>query len=92
MFVEFIEGAMDHASYDRLDTGEYYGEIPLCPGVWATGTTLERCRQELQEVLEDWLLLKLRDEDLIPVIGGIDLNLQKVEGNASKPLQARDDS
>lgn len=92
MFVEFLEAAMNQASYDKLETGAYYGEIPVCPGVWATGKTLERCRQELQEVLEDWLLLKLRDEDPIPVIDGIDLNLQKVEGHASKPFQARDDS
>lgn len=92
MLVEFIEAALDHASYDKLETGEYYGEILVCPGVWATGATLERCRRELQEVLEDWLLLKLRDEDSIPIIDGIDLNLQRVEGHASKPVQARDDS
>lgn len=76
MLAEFIEVAMNHASYDKLETGEYYGEIPVCPGVWATGKTLEQCRQELQEVLEDWLLLKLRDGDEIPVIDGVDINLQ----------------
>ena len=77
MLVEFIEAAMNHASYDKLETGEYYGEIPACPGVWATGKTLEACRQELQEVLEDWLLLKLRDGDRIPVIERINLNLRR---------------
>ena len=78
MLVEFVEAAMDRAAYDKLDTGEYYGEIPECPGVWASETSLEKCRRELQEVLEDWLLLKLRDGDPLPVIQGIDLNLQKV--------------
>ena len=77
MFVEFIEAAMAHASYDKLDTGEYYGEIPPCPGVWATGKTVKKCQQELREVLEDWLLLKLCDGDTIPVINGVDLNLQR---------------
>ena len=77
MLVEFVEAAMNHASYDKLETGEYYGEIPACPGVWATGKTLEECRQELQEVLEDWLLLKLRDGDKIPVIERINLNLRR---------------
>jgi hypothetical protein len=28
----------------------------------------------LREVLEEWLILKLRDGDFIPEIGGIDLN------------------
>lgn len=77
MLVEFIEAAMNHASYDKLKTHEFYGEIPACPGVWATGKTLEKCRQELQEVLEDWLLLKLRDGDTIPIIERINLNLRR---------------
>ena len=77
MLVEFVEAALEHASYDKLENGEYYGEIPICPGVWASTKTLEGCRRELQEVLEDWLLLKLRDGDKIPVIDGIDLNLQR---------------
>jgi predicted RNase H-like HicB family nuclease len=77
MLVEFIEAAMNRASYEKLDTGEYYGEIPACLGVWASGKTLEKCRRELQEVLEDWLLLKLRDGDPIPVIRRINLNLRR---------------
>jgi predicted RNase H-like HicB family nuclease len=44
---------------------------------WASGKTLEKCRRELQEVLEDWLLLKLHDGDSLPVIDGIDLNLKR---------------
>lgn len=77
MLVEFIEAAMNRASYEKLDSGEYYGEIPPCAGVWASGKTLEKCRRELQEVLEDWLLLKIRDGDKIPVIARINLNLRR---------------
>lgn len=29
-------------------------------GVWANGKTLEACRAELKEVLEEWLVLKIR--------------------------------
>jgi hypothetical protein len=32
---------------------------------------VEACRQELLEVLEEWLLLKLRDRDPIPLIDGV---------------------
>ena len=78
MLVTFIQAAMEHATYEKLETGEYYGEIPVCPGVWAEGQNLEACRRELQEVLEDWLMLKLRDGDELPVVDGIDLNLQKI--------------
>ncbi|MDK2846044.1 MAG: hypothetical protein PWR18_646, partial [Synergistales bacterium] len=54
--------------------GTFFGEIPSCPGVWANEKTLEVCRDVLREVLEEWLILKLRDGDLLPKIGGIDLN------------------
>jgi hypothetical protein len=34
--------------------------------VWANAKNLEDCRRELQEVLEDWLLLKVRDRESVP--------------------------
>ncbi|WP_353733695.1 hypothetical protein [Syntrophothermus sp.] len=50
-----------------------------CPGVWAKETSLEKCREVLQEVLEEWLVLKLRDRDPLPQLGGIDLNRMVAE-------------
>ena len=53
----------DHrrAHYEIIDDPKpFYGFIPECPGVWAAGETLEGCRQELQSVLEDWIVLGLR--------------------------------
>jgi hypothetical protein len=35
---------------------------------------LEACRQELESVLEDWLLFGLHKTLPIPVLDGIDLN------------------
>ena len=71
----FVETAMHEARYKMLADGPFFGEIPSCPGVWANEKTLELCRDVLREVLEEWLILKLRDGDLIPTIGGIDLNV-----------------
>ena len=62
---------MARARYKILDDGAYFGEIPGLQGVWANAKTLEECRRELQEVLEDWLIVKLRDGDEIPRIGRI---------------------
>ena len=76
MLIEYIEAAMKQAKYEKLAEGNYYGEIPLLKGVWADGQTLEDCRQTLIEVLEDWLILKLRDNDVLPEIDGINLNLK----------------
>lgn len=70
----FTEAAMRKAKYKMLEDSTFWGEIPSCPGVWANEETLEKCREVLREVLEEWLILKLRDRDPLPPIGGVDLN------------------
>lgn len=54
------------AKYKLLEDGSYFGEIPDIKGVWANANSLENCRKELQEVLEDWLLLKVNRGECIP--------------------------
>jgi predicted RNase H-like HicB family nuclease len=71
----FTEAAMHEAKYKILEDGTFFGEIPSCPGVWANEKTLEECRDVLKEVLEEWIVLKLRDGDQLPSIGGINLNI-----------------
>ena len=66
MLTEYIAKQLSRAKYKILPDGTYYGEIPGLQGVWADADTLEQCRNELQEVLEGWLLLKLKDGDPIP--------------------------
>lgn len=78
MLTEYIAAAMRHAQYKILEDGSYYGEIwPDFPGVYANQQTLEATRDQLQEVLEDWLLLGLRLQHPLPVIDGLNLNEAK---------------
>ncbi|MDP2662800.1 MAG: type II toxin-antitoxin system HicB family antitoxin [Dehalococcoidia bacterium] len=79
MLTDYIRAAMARAKYEILpDSGAYYGSIPGFQGVWADAQTLEACRGELQEVLEDWILLALRRTEPLPVVDGIDLNVKDV--------------
>jgi predicted RNase H-like HicB family nuclease len=57
---DYIDGAMREAHYEILEDGSYYGEILFCPGVFASESSLEMCRQILEEVLEGWVILGLR--------------------------------
>lgn len=66
MLSEFILKKLREARYKLLKDGSYFGEIASLRGVWANATNLEDCRKELQEVLEDWLLLKVRDRENVP--------------------------
>jgi len=66
MLSAYIEKKMKAARYKLLKDKSYFGEIPALKGVWANAKNLENCRRELQEVLEDWLLLKVRDREKVP--------------------------
>ncbi len=73
MISRYINEAMKRARYKLLPDQTCFGEIPGVAGVWANEDTLNRCREVLQEVLEEWLLLKLRDQDPIPSLGRVRL-------------------
>ena len=78
MLTDYIKAAMKQAKYEILeDDGTFYGEIPGFRGVYANAETLEACRDELQSVLEDWMLYRLARHLSLPVVAGIDLNLKE---------------
>ena len=66
MLTEFIAKKLIQTRYKILRDGTYFAEIPGLRGVWANAKNLEECRKELQEVLEDWILLKVRNRERIP--------------------------
>lgn len=79
MLMEYIYAALRHAKYEILpDNGTYYGEIPECNGVYANAETLEECREQLQEVLEEWILFRVHRNLTMPVIEGIKLSIKEV--------------
>lgn len=65
MLSDFITQKLAKARYELLKDGSYYGEISSLKGVWADATTLDQCRAKLREVLEEWIVLKLRAGDAI---------------------------
>lgn len=66
MITDYIDKKLKEARYKLLQDGSYFGEIPGLKGVWASAKNLEACRKDLQEVLEDWLLLKVKTGERIP--------------------------
>jgi predicted RNase H-like HicB family nuclease len=79
MLLNYIQAGMRHARYEIMpEDGSYYGEIPLCNGVYAQSKTLEACREELQEVLEEWVLFRVHRNLALPEIDGLRLTIQEV--------------
>lgn len=81
---EYIQAAMEKAKYDIIKDAEpYYGSVPGLKGVWATGRTLEKCRRNLEEVIDGWIALRLQRGLPIPPIGRVTIRpLKKLAANA----------
>lgn len=69
---------MKKAKYEILpDDGTFYGELPGFDGVYANADNLETCRDELEEVLEEWILFRISRNLPLPVIDGIELKIKE---------------
>jgi predicted RNase H-like HicB family nuclease len=78
MLTDYIRAAMRQARYKILpEDGTYFGEIPGIVGVWANADSLEACREELAEVLEEWIALSLSKDLPIPAVGGVELTIPR---------------
>jgi predicted RNase H-like HicB family nuclease len=79
MLTAYIQAAMRLARYEIVeDDGSFYVEIPPVPGVRANAKTLEACREELESVLEGWVLLSIADHSPIPDIDGNRIEIREV--------------
>ena len=77
MLSDYMDKAMQHAQYERIEDGTYFATIPGFEGLWANGKTEEECRKELREVLEGWILLGIAHHDTLPEVDGVRLEVGK---------------
>ena len=79
MLIRYLQAALRRAHYEILsDDDSYYGEIPGLNGVYANAPSLEGCREELEEVLEEWILLRVYKNLPLPEVDGIQLKIKDV--------------
>jgi predicted RNase H-like HicB family nuclease len=76
MITAYIQAAMAQAHYEILEDSTFYGEISSFQGVFANADTLEACRNDLQEVLEGWIILGLRLGHVLPKVDGLQLDVE----------------
>jgi len=79
MLISYINAALRHAHYEILpDDQSFYGDVPNFEGVYANAETLEACREELAEVLEEWILFRVSKNLPLPVVDGLELKVREV--------------
>lgn len=77
MLTKYIDAAMRRATFKPLPNETYFGRVPGLQGVWAEAPTIEQCRGELQEVLEEWIVFGLQEHHPFPSVDGIELVAEK---------------
>jgi len=72
MIRDYIEAALRRAHYELIDDVEpFYGAVPGLQGVWASGKSLEECRDNLADVVEGWVLIRLARGLTVPPLGEV---------------------
>jgi predicted RNase H-like HicB family nuclease len=74
---DYLDAALKRARYTELENGSYGAEVLGLSGVIATGETLEACRAELQEVIEEWVLVRVARGLSVPSVGGVRIRVRK---------------
>lgn len=75
MLTDYIKAALSRASYEILEDKTFYGEIAGFQGLYANEKSLEECRNELEQALEDWILISVSKHLPLPVIDGKELKV-----------------
>ncbi len=79
MLTNYMSAAMHRARYEILpDDLSFYGEIDGFDGVYSNSATLEACREELAEVLEEWILFRVAKGLPLPIVNGLELKIREV--------------
>ena len=83
MLTRYIQAAMSHVAFEEMEDGRWFGTIPPCECLWADGDTIEKCRDELESALEDWIIIRFKRDLDLPIIDGIDINQKTVHAEAN---------
>lgn len=77
MITRYIEKALGRASYKALEDGSYCATVRGLRGVVALGKTVEECRRELADVIEEWILVRVARGLDVPPLGGVVIKVRR---------------
>jgi predicted RNase H-like HicB family nuclease len=72
-YFQYLETAMRHAEYEKIEDGEWFASIPGLAGLWATGPNVEETRKDLIEALDGWIEVSVKAGNRVPDVGGVSL-------------------
>ena len=78
MITDYLREALRVARYEKLEDGTFFAEVPQLKGVLANAQTLEACRDQLAEVIEEWILVRVARGLDIPPLGDCRIEVKQV--------------
>jgi predicted RNase H-like HicB family nuclease len=76
MITRFLDRALRRAQYRQVD-GAFFATVRGLRGVIATGPSLEACRDQLAEVVEEWVLVRVARGLRVPTLDGVTVEVKK---------------
>jgi predicted RNase H-like HicB family nuclease len=77
MITQYVDRALRKARYALLDNGSFCATVPGLRGVIATAPSVEACRDQLAEVVEEWVLVRVARGLQVPALGGLRVDVRK---------------
>ena len=77
MITTYLDKALRRARYRQVDGGVFCATVQGLQGVIATGRTLEACRDQLAEVVEEWVLVRVARGLRVPPLGSTKVEVKK---------------
>ena len=68
MITSYLAAALNRAQYSMIEGG-FCATVPGLRGVIATAPTVEACRSQLAEVIEEWILIRVARGLKVPSLG-----------------------
>ena len=70
MLIQYIQAALENTRYKIINDEEpYYREALGLEGIWSSSNTFEKYRKNLEEVIDEWVIVRLAKGFPIPQIG-----------------------
>ena len=77
MITRFLDRALRRAQYRQVDGGTFCATVSGLRGVIATGPSLEACRDQLAEIVEEWVLVRVARGLRVPALDGVTIEVKK---------------
>jgi predicted RNase H-like HicB family nuclease len=77
MITRYVAQALERAEYRLIDDGTFTATVRGLRGVVATGDTLEACRRQLAEVVEEWVLVRVARGLHVPTLAGATVKVRR---------------